>query len=84
MPWAQGYRHQRWPTGTPDALADVAGTLAETGHPTFGNSTLGAALAMGDWRELPFTAVANVSMEALRTIADAAMEAQPQPPAFEP
>jgi hypothetical protein len=66
------------------ALARVAGTLAETGHPTFGNSALGAALAVGDWRILPFATVANVSMKALRTIADAAVEAQPQPATSEP
>ncbi|MCM3882284.1 hypothetical protein, partial [Frankia sp. R82] len=72
------------PNSQAQALARVAGTLAETRHPTFGNSALGTALAAGDWRTLPFTAVANVSMKALRTIADAAVETQPQPAATKP
>jgi hypothetical protein len=58
------------------ALVRVAGILAETGHPTLGNSALGAAFAVSDWRDLSFSVVANVSLEAARTIADAASGAQ--------
>ncbi|MDT3439119.1 TIR domain-containing protein [Pseudofrankia sp. BMG5.37] len=53
------------------ALADVAGALAQAGNRALATRLLGEALGIGNWTGLPLSVVAEVSPDAIRTIADA-------------